>query len=72
MAAEMAGDRQLSLSGFAARRKARKAACTLLETETLPSVKNRALGKDLLCRVSYSAKNSLPTARLSVKERHLA
>ena len=57
MAAEMAGDRQLSLSGFAARRKARKAACTLLETETLPSVKNWALGKDLLCRVLHSAKN---------------
>ena len=30
---------------------------TLLETETLPSVKNRTLGKDLLCRVLHSAKN---------------
>ena len=29
---------------------------------SLPSVKNRALGKDLLCRVLHSAKSSLPSA----------
>jgi len=34
----------------------------------LPSVKNWALDKDLLCRVPHSAKNSLPSAGHSAKK----
>ena len=45
---------------------------------SLPSVKNRALGKDLLCRVLHSANTgtrqmtSLSSARLSAKSLHSA